>query len=405
MKPLCRKRARFLLAIVVLGTAAGGYAQPPPVPQPATAEPVMVAIDHLRNLEYEAAKEQFHLWLGQHPGDLQAWNYLGITILYEEMFRCGVLESKIYGEGGEAFKPSKVPVTPEFQQGLFSVLDQVQRVSDERLKQNPADQEALYWSGVGHGTRATYHFALRKEYKQALHEATDAYNRHRDLLKLDPGYVDAYLVVGMNNYIVGSLPWYIKLMAALTGRHGDRAEGLRQVRRVSEQGHYARDDARLMLAVLYQRETMYGDALRLYQQMADSFPRNYLLVQEVAALRGLNQDWSGAAEAYDFILDRHRSTQPGFNDVPVAKILHLAGQAYERAGKPELALARYSEGATLTPENRFTYLCELGAAGLEAGSDRTAEARRRYQRVAGATPNSEEGKLALRALKNLPKDD
>ena len=46
-----------------------------------------------------------------------------------------------------------------------------------------------------------------------------AYQYHSDLLKLDPAYVDAYLVVGVNNYVVGSLPWYIKALATLTGRH------------------------------------------------------------------------------------------------------------------------------------------------------------------------------------------
>jgi hypothetical protein len=32
------------------------------------------------------------------------------------MFERGVLESGVYGEGGDIFKPSKVAVTPSFQQ-------------------------------------------------------------------------------------------------------------------------------------------------------------------------------------------------------------------------------------------------------------------------------------------------
>lgn len=47
----------------------------------------------------------------------------------------------------------------------------------------------MYCAGVSHGTRATYHFALRKEYVPALREATKAYECHRDLLKLDPHYM------------------------------------------------------------------------------------------------------------------------------------------------------------------------------------------------------------------------
>ncbi len=50
------------------------------------------------------------------------------------------------------------------------------------------------------------------------------------------------------------LPWYIKMLAALAGAHGDRTGGLAMVQRVAESGNYAREDARFMLDVLYQRE-------------------------------------------------------------------------------------------------------------------------------------------------------
>jgi hypothetical protein len=239
----------------------------------------------------------------------------------------------------------------------------------------------------------------------ALHEATDALKLHRHLLELDPNYVDAYLIVGMNNYIVGSLPWYIKALAALTGRHGDRAEGLRQVERVTKEGHNAREDAKLMLAVLYQREKMYTQALRLYEEMAHSYPRNYLLEQEVAAVLGLNDDWRGAAEAYDFMLAKYRRHEAGYEKIPLAKILYLSGQSHERAQNQEQALARYGEAALLNDADRYVYRSELAAADLELRLQRNAEARRRYQHLAHSVPSSEEGKLAARALKKLrPRD-
>ena len=218
--------------------------------QAAKNDTVTTALEHLRSLEYDDAKQQLHTWGDAHPADLRAWNYLAIATLYQEMFQRGVLESDVYGQGGAIFKPSKVAVTPSFQQELFSVLDKAQGLAEQRLKNDPKDKDAMYWAGVSHGTRATYHFTLRKEYLPALHEATDAYKYHRDLLKLDPTYVDSYLIVGMNNYVVGSLPWYVKAMATLAGRHGDRAEGLQEVKRVTEEGNYAREDAKLMLAVL-----------------------------------------------------------------------------------------------------------------------------------------------------------
>jgi hypothetical protein len=44
------------------------------------------AIEHLRNLEYDAAKTQLRGYVDAHPLDLQAWNYLAVATLYDEMF-------------------------------------------------------------------------------------------------------------------------------------------------------------------------------------------------------------------------------------------------------------------------------------------------------------------------------
>ena len=365
---------------------------------------VTTALEHLRSLEYDDAKQQLHTWGDAHPADLRAWNYLAIATLYQEMFQRGVLESDVYGQGGAIFKPSKVAVTPSFQQELFSVLDKAQGLAEQRLKNDPKDKDAMYWAGVSHGTRATYHFTLRKEYLPALHEATDAYKYHRDLLKLDPTYVDSYLIVGMNNYVVGSLPWYVKAMATLAGRHGDRAEGLQEVKRVTEEGNYAREDAKLMLAVLYQREKMYPQALSLYQEMAHSYARNYLLQCEVSSLFGILNDWRSAAQGYDAILAKHRAGTSGFENIPLTKVLYQAGQAYERLQEYEPALARYTEAGLQSGSDRYIYVSELAAADLNMRLQRPDAALPHYQRVAEAGRDSEEGKSARLALRKLAKD-
>ena len=359
------------------------------------------AIEHLRNLEYDAAKAQLRTCVDTHPSDLQAWNYLAIATLYDEMFERGVLESGVYGEGGDIFKPSKVAVAPSFQQELFAILDKSQQLAEDRLKSDPNDKDAMYWAGVGHGTRATYHFALRKEYLAALHEATAAYNYHTGLLKLDADYVDSYLVVGVNNYVVGSLPWYFKVFASMTGRHGDRAEGLRQVKRVTEQGNYAREDSKLMLAVLYQREKMYAPALSLYQEMARSFPRNYLLQYEVSSLLGTTNDWKSAAETYDSILNKHRAGDTGYENIPIAKVLYKSGQSYEHLQQDESALNRYLEAEALPGTDRYIYLAAFAAANVYMRQQRPGAACTLYRRVADAMPDAEEGKASRRAFRKL----
>lgn len=386
--------------VLALAVSAGLFLQKP-TQQDRHDDVVAAAIEHIRNLEYPESKDQLRQSLVSDPTNLRAWNYLAIATLYEEMFKRGVLESRVYGQGGDVFKASKVTITPEFQQELLGTLDRAEAVAEERLRSDGTDQEAMYWAGVTHGTRATYHFALRKEYMPALHEATEAYKYHRDLLKLNPHYVDAYLIVGMNNYVVGSLPWYIKVLATLTGRRGNRAEGLQQMKRAEQEGHYAREDARLMLAVLYQREKRYADALTLYQEMARSYPRNYLLQYEVGALFGQLNDWHSAASTYDSMLAKYRSGEAGYKEIPLATVLYQSGQAYEHLPENELALARYIEAGQLPGNHRYSYISELAAANLQMRLQHPKEARQHYERIVSAVPDSQEAKLARRALAKL----
>jgi tetratricopeptide (TPR) repeat protein len=392
-----------LLAFTLCAVFAGCVTLAAQSASPATETrgSVETAIDHLRNLEYATAEIELTSWTEAHPRDLRALNYLAINILYREMFRWGVLEASVFGQGGDVFKPNKAPVTAEFEQRLFATLAKAQAVAENQLRENPKDTNSMYWAGVSHGTRATYHFALRKEYIAALREARAAYHYHTDVQKLDPSYVDAYLVIGMNNYVVGSLPWYMKVMASLTGRHGDRAEGLRQIKQVTQDGNYAREDAKLMMAVLYQREKMYAEALPVFTDMAHSYPRNYLLQSEVAILQGMLNDWKSSAQSYDAILSRHHDGESGFTDIPVSKILYESGKAHEHANQTDAALARFIEAATQPGRNRYIYLAELAAAGLEKSMQQLESARARYKRVAEATPDSEEGKAARIALAEL----
>jgi len=159
--------------------------------------------------------------------------------------------------------------------------------------------------------------------------------------------VDSYLVVGVNNYLVGSLPWYFKVFASLTGRHGDRAEGLRQVKQVTEQGNYAREDSKLMLAVLTSAKKCIRRRSRSIREMAHSYPRNYLLQYEVSNLLGTTNDWKSAAETYDSILGKHRAVELRLRNIPLAQSSLQSGQAYEHLQQGHTAVNRYLEAAAL----------------------------------------------------------
>ncbi len=396
-----KKKAIALIAAVLLAAVLGTASPRRNQGQEGAQDHVSLAIDHFHNLEYDQAESLLEGFLKEHPGELRPWNALGMVILYREMFLRGLLESQLSGKKGEAFEPATKPVTKEFEKRLFTVLDKAQTQADDRVKKNPKDEEALYWDGVTHGTRATYFFTLKRAWKGALDEAKAAQRNHKTLLELDPGFTDAKLIVGVQDYVIGSLPWPIKMLAALLGAHGDRERGLKEVELVAQSGKYAQDDARTVLAVLYQREERWSDARRVLQDVVPRFPRSFISAQELAAVCARLNDFPCSASTYDMLLEKYHAGPPNssWERFWVAKVLYLSGEAHERLGENDLALARYEEAGKVKGDDRYARRAGLADARLLEGLGRTEEARSHYQQLARSSPDSDEGKAARKALK------
>jgi lipopolysaccharide biosynthesis regulator YciM len=77
------------------------------------------------------------------------------------------------------------------------------------------------------------------------------------------------------------------------GVRGSKKRGLEALERVSVEGQWARDAARVLLVDLYKREKRWTDSYEMARQLSEKYPRNYLfrlqmadsLVSEVLALR------------------------------------------------------------------------------------------------------------------------
>lgn len=367
----------------------------------ASPDSFTVILDRLHNLEYDAAQQEIDRWLARDPDNLCALNYRATTMLYREMFRTGALQTSFYGGIGRVFQPEKLAPSPGFRAQLFAVLDKIRSLAEARLRRDPADQDTLYWLGQSHATRAVYYFTLQKDNLAALGEAREAHKIDLQLLALNPHYVDALLVIGLDEYVVGSLPWYAKIVASLAGFHGNRSQGLEFVKRVSEQGHWARDDARFVLALLDEREKKFADALAVLEGLGKSYPRNFLIQEEVAQVYKSEGDTRAALGVYDSMAEKVTAHAPGYALAPAARIFYACGELHQRLGEQAAALERFKEGGELRGSDIYIYRANLAAAGIELQSGRTADAIVAYQRVASAIPNTNEGRAAARALKKL----
>ena len=244
--------------------------------------------EHFYNLEYDLAMESFLLQSQQNSSSPDVYNHIAQTVLWKEMYRAGMLSSEFIG-GTQFVHQPKLVLTAEQQNQFHEALIRAMSLSQEKLASDPNDAGALYSSGVSYGLRANYSFVVKKAWRDALKDATAARKAHARLTELDPSFIDAELTQGVNDYIVGSLPFQWKMLGFLAGFHGDKQRGMRTLKKVGEEGRMNRVDAMVLLAALYLREKRPGDAIPVLTELTQEFPKNPLLKVElekaVAAVR------------------------------------------------------------------------------------------------------------------------
>src|SRR5205085_7720869 len=104
------------------------------------------------------------------------------------------------------------------------------------------------------------------------------------LLSKGANCYDAYLAVGVENYMLGIKPAPVRWVLSWTGAQTDKEQGLRELKLTAEKGHYLQPFARLLLAVAALRDQNKDKARELLSGLVREFPKNGLYQRELARL-------------------------------------------------------------------------------------------------------------------------
>lgn len=244
---------------------------------------VEAAFDRFYNMEYDRATQDFERILNEHPNDPFAVNHLMSVILMHDLYEKGGMNTGDYTNDsfiGHAPRPTD----PKIKVRIKALAQRAAALEDERLKVNPNDVEALYCRGVTKAQFAVYTGLIERAWFSALRNALGARHDHEHVLELDPQFVDAKLVVGTHNYVVGNLAWSFKFAATLAGLNGSKQKGLEYLREVANANTETSVDAKVILSLFLRREHKYDEALGYMQDLAGRYPHNHLFPTEVANL-------------------------------------------------------------------------------------------------------------------------
>lgn len=361
---------------------------------------VAKGFDHFYNVEYVEAITAFQKALTANQAEPRLHTYLAQAVLFHVMERAGALESELV-TGANSFirRPRMEPLPGE--EALFhEQIEAALRLTGDALAGNANSAPALYARGVALGLRGTWRFLVRKEWMDALRDITAARKAHNRVVELQPGFIDARMMQGVHDYIVGSLPFAYKMLGFLAGFHGDRQQGIDTLRVVASKGNENKVDAAILLGVILRRERRPREVIPILEDLRARYPRNYLVQFELSQMYADLGDRDKALAALDRLVQLKRSNAPGFKRVPAERIDVARGNVlfwYEdpAAAVPHLqAAARGSD--LLDPNSAQLAWVRLGQCLDMTG--KRADARRAFTHAASMKPESELTKMARRFL-------
>ena len=309
-------------------------------------------LEALYNLEYDKAQKDFKEIAQRFPNHPAGYQLQAAGVWAKTLYESRRLQGSLYSS--ESFySTGDDKVDPKIINEFRSLTREAKRLSEAKLKQDPKNIDALNFLAATEGLKAAFEEAVERRHYAALKDGNDAVNLHREVLKLDPTYIDAQLTIGLYEYVVGSLPLPIKIVAGVTGFRGSKKRGLSLLEQVAKEGRWSKDDAKTLLMLLYTREKRFADVIPITRELSDKYPKNYLYRLEtadalvaLAAQKRKANDPNGAAQAekeafatFDELV-RDRSVRDASSRA--LDLIHFKyGEALSVAGLPDRAAKEF----------------------------------------------------------------
>ncbi|MCX6549844.1 MAG: tetratricopeptide repeat protein [Acidobacteria bacterium] len=284
---------------------------------------------------------------------------------------------------------------------------------EQWVAREPERAEAWFYLGAAYGARVQYH-GQRGEVLAAARDGKRIRTSLEKALALDPTLHDANFGIGLYQYYADITPAVLKFvrwLLALPG--GDKVIGLQQMLRTRSQGVILKADAAYQLHLIYLwYEHEPEKALALLDELRTRYPHNPIFVLNIAQVHeeyrsdrpaalaayralvdgartgafrepllaevwghaGTAAQWAALAEP-DRAIEEWRWVVERRADVPYGAVsrAHLGiGQAYDRMGMRDRAIAAYRAALATVPGGDPSGTRAAAEAGLARTPDRAS---------------------------------
>lgn len=258
--------------------ATGGSAEVP------SRELVKKAFDRLYNFDFAGAHLASDGHIAAYPEYPMGYAVRAASYLFFELDRLKVLESEFFIDDKKL--AAKTPLRPDekVRERFYAAVADTERTAQAARVNDPADAHALFALCLAAGMKTDYMAFVEKRQLRSLPAARASNSYAVELLKIDGNFTDAYLTTGLTEYLVGSLPFFIRWFVRFDGVEGDKKLAEVNLKKVMKQGRYLGPFAEVLLSIYYLREKQPAMSIMLLQDLSTRYPENPLFKKELARL-------------------------------------------------------------------------------------------------------------------------
>lgn len=236
------------------------------------------------NLNFDAAHRAFAAWEQAHPDDPMGPVSDGAAYLFFEFDRMNILRSEFLTDDKEILRGKRIQPDAEIKRAFQAALQKSHQLSEVMLANGRDAEKARLASVIRAALHANYDALIEKRQWQALNEIKQARIEADALVATYPTSVDAYLAMGVENYLLSQKAAPLRFVLRIAGARTDKAAGLAKLRLVAQKGHYLRPYAKILLAIAALRDGNKAEAKSLLSELAAQFPANSLFKDELKKL-------------------------------------------------------------------------------------------------------------------------
>jgi hypothetical protein len=254
------------------------------VPATAAVCDIDAGYRQMYNLDFPQAHQTFLRCEAERPRDPMPHVSNAAAYLFSEFDRLHILEVELFTDDSRFDARDKRKPDQAVRDAFLGELWNTESLIQPILAQNPNDRDALLAQVLANGLRSDYAAMIEKRNLASLGYMKTSRKLAQHLLELDPSCYDAYLAVGIENYLLGVTPAPVRWILHLGGAETDKDAGEARLRLTAAHGRYLAPFARLLLAVAALRDNDRTTARALLAGLSREFPNNQLYGRELARI-------------------------------------------------------------------------------------------------------------------------